>query len=90
MRIGFFLIVVATITFLAAAEKTSESASCPVSVCTFEDLFYDNVLDWTIVKATVTESGGFLILSSSRKAIATAPPTFAGCSSCTVTASAES
>lgn len=87
MRTGFCLIGIVTLLCFAFSENTSASASCmPVGACIFEDLFNDNVVDWSIVKPNVTESGGVMILSSSRKAIATSPTTFDGCSACTVSA----
>jgi hypothetical protein len=55
--------------------------------CPYEDLFDDGVLDWTVVRPNVTETGGFLVLSpAGKKAISTSPAAFAGCAICTLTA----
>lgn len=57
----------------------------------FCDDFENNVLasNWTYPKGTPTEAGGFLILTSSKKAQAIATPAFSGCSTCTVEAALQ-
>ena len=61
-----------------------ETDSLPT--CLFCDDFEDGVLasDWTYLKPSWSESGGNLIATSTRKAVAFASPAFAGCgSNCT-------
>ena len=52
-------------------------------VCVFCDDFEDGVLasDWTYLKPAWSESGGNLIATSTRQAVAVASPAFAGCGS---------
>ena len=56
------------------------------ATCMFCDDFGDGVLDpnWTYIRPTWTESGGSLLGSSSRKAIAVATPIFTGCLNCSI------
>lgn len=59
----------------------------PVS-CLFCDDFEDDVLDtdWTYIKPLWNETGGSLVATSSKKAIAVATPCFSGCRVCSVEA----
>jgi len=58
----------------------------PIQTCLFCDDFNDGVLatNWTYPKGIWNESGGVLASSPQRKAVAIAPPIYAGCATCTV------
>jgi subtilisin-like proprotein convertase family protein len=54
--------------------------------CIYEDLFNDDALTWVELKPTVTETGGFLVLTpTKKKAYATSDPVFAGVQTGTTT-----
>jgi hypothetical protein len=83
---GFNFTITATDASGCAGAQAYSINISPVP-CTYEDLFDDGVLDWTVVKPNVTETGGFLVLSpAGKKAITTSPAAFAGCAICTFTA----
>lgn len=61
--------------------------TCGASACTFSDSFADNIFDWVVLKLSWIEFGGNLIGTPlGRKASVVAPPAFAGCQNCTITA----
>lgn len=82
---------VATINSYNAVATNTNATSQEICgpVCTYCDDFEDGVLasDWTYLKPAWSESGGNLVATATRKAIAIASPAFAGCgANCTVQA----
>ena len=57
---------------------------CALAACLYCDDFGDGVLDpnWSYIKPAWNESGGSLVGTPVRKAVAVATPVFAGCQSC--------
>lgn len=55
------------------------------SNCIFNDDFSNGTVDWLVIKPSVAETGGNLVLTpTTRKAETVATPVFAGCSACSL------
>lgn len=71
-------------TAASATSSLADIAEQCATLCTFCDDFEDGVLSasWDYVKPAWSESGGTLIATADKKAIAVASPAFAGCTDC--------
>lgn len=80
---GTVAVNVATTADSATGSVAIELEQC-ATACTFCDDFEDGILssNWNYVKPAWSESGGSLIATASKKAIAVASPAFAGCTDC--------
>ena len=81
---GFATSVSITNTSVTPVATTATTAlQCGV-VCVFCDDFENDILDptWNYVKPSWSESGGDLIATATKKALAVASPAFAGCTGC--------
>ena len=70
-------------TVMPTISLATTAQQCAVS-CLFCDDFEDGILDssWTYAKPSWSESGGDLIATAAKKALAVASPAFGGCADC--------